>query len=100
MLAVLRGVGIWSSAVPLFSHWWSPALSGLLTILYGIAGWGIGRRDPRAVGLALALFGWRILGAVLAGHLVSVDTLIGLLGIGLVLRAAQSLGSSSPRPVP
>jgi hypothetical protein len=99
LLALTRGVGIWNAAVPQLLHWWTPVLGGLSTILYGVAGWGIGRRDPRAAALALALFGWRILSAMLTGRPLSISTAIGLLGIGLIVRAAQPLGLPSRRTV-
>ncbi len=99
----LRLVG--PRSVPLFVglHWWTPLLSLGIAMLYAIASWGIGRRDPRAGVLALALFGWRLIGLVLSAHPwragAFASVAIGIIGVVLVLRAAGPLRLRFPRPV-
>ncbi len=99
----LRVVG--PRSVPLFIglHWWTSLVSLGIAMLYAIAGWGIGRRDPRAGLLALALFSWRLIGLILAAHPwragAFASVAIGIIGVMLVLRAATPLRLRFPRPV-
>lgn len=99
VVTAFRMLRFWNPAVPLFPHWWSAILSGLVTVLYLIAGWGMGRRERSAAVLALALFSWRVLGGFIGGHPLTISTVMGLLGIVVVLRAAKPLGRSLSCPV-
>lgn len=99
IVILFRTVGMWNPAVPLFRHWWSPILSGIVTGLYLIAGWGMGRRERWAAVLGLALFSWRVVAGFIAGHPLTLSMIMGLLGIVLVLPAAKPLGLSVSRPV-
>lgn len=99
----LRILGPRSIPLSVGLHWWTLLASIGITLLYAIAGWGIGRRDPRAGFLALALFSWRLIGLAFTQHPLRVGALltvgIGIVGIVLVLRAAQPLRLRLSRPV-
>lgn len=100
LLAVAVALHLISINGPLYTRWWQPVLGALVAVLYGIAGWRIGRRDPRGGWLALALFGWRLAADLWTGHLVSVGALYATIGMLLIWRAAEPLRLRAPRVPP
>ncbi len=99
LLAIARATGIWNAAVPLYSNWWTPVLSGLVVVGYAVAGWRLGRRDPRGALLALGLFAWSATVPILTGHVLNLRVALALIGIVLIARAAGPLHLTSTRPV-
>lgn len=99
LLAIARATGIWNAAVPLYANWWTPVRSGLVIVGYAVAGWRLGRRDPRGALLALGLFAWSAAAPILTGHVLNLRVALALIGIVLIVRAAGPLHLISARPV-
>jgi hypothetical protein len=100
LLAIAATLHLISINGPLYARWWQPVLSAVFAVLYGIAGWRIGHRDPRGGWLALALFGWRLAADLWTGHLVTVGALYATIGILLIWRAAEPLRLRAARVPP
>jgi hypothetical protein len=70
----------------------SLATGGLFLFLYAVAAWRISRREAVGGYLAILLFLYQIVTAVVNGRVVNFGVGYACLGIFLILRAAEPLG--------
>jgi hypothetical protein len=86
----LTKIGWWRLA-GLDVAWWRFMASFVIAALYGFAAWRIGRRERIGGIIALTLFAGNIVTAALHGRIVTFWAGYSVLGIVLVLRAAEDL---------
>ena len=81
---------------------WSPLISLVFTALYGVASWGLARRDLRAGYLTLGLFSWSLFHLILrapkAGMGSLLSAVISVACIVVAVRAIRALRLRAPRP--